>query len=73
MSTGGFRVGRVGRAGTPRLARAAKCFCGSCELRVLDGTPDHRDTVLSGDGRDRREVIYPCVSRARSPILTVDL
>lgn len=48
-------------------------FCGSCELRVLNGTPDHRDTVLSGDDRDRSDVIYPCVSRARSPILTVDL
>ncbi|MET9835432.1 2Fe-2S iron-sulfur cluster-binding protein [Streptomyces sp. NPDC006385] len=48
-------------------------FCGSCELRVLDGTPDHRDTVLSANERDRRDVIYPCVSRARSPILSVDL
>ncbi|MGW9024925.1 2Fe-2S iron-sulfur cluster-binding protein [Streptomyces sp. NPDC055722] len=48
-------------------------FCGSCELHVLGGTPDHRDTVLSADERDRRDVIYPCVSRARSPILTVDL
>ncbi|WP_428836730.1 PDR/VanB family oxidoreductase [Streptomyces labedae] len=48
-------------------------FCGSCELRVLGGTPDHRDTVLSAGERDRRDVIYPCVSRARSPILTVDL
>ncbi|MGK9464944.1 PDR/VanB family oxidoreductase (plasmid) [Streptomyces sp. G6] len=48
-------------------------FCGNCELRVLDGIPDHRDTVLSADERDRRDVIYPCVSRARSPILSVEL
>ncbi len=48
-------------------------FCGSCALRVLGGTPDHRDTVLAVSERDRRDVIYPCVSRARSPILTVDL
>ncbi|WVG06103.1 2Fe-2S iron-sulfur cluster-binding protein [Streptomyces iakyrus] len=48
-------------------------FCGSCELRVLEGTPDHRDTVLAVSERGRRDVIYPCVSRARSPILAVDL
>ncbi|MGW1305922.1 2Fe-2S iron-sulfur cluster-binding protein [Streptomyces sp. NPDC002514] len=47
--------------------------CGSCELRVLGGTPDHRDTVLSAAERDRSDVIYPCVSRARSSVLTVDL
>ncbi|WP_399497988.1 PDR/VanB family oxidoreductase [Streptomyces sp. P17] len=48
-------------------------FCGSCELRVLAGTPDHRDTVLPPGERDRRDVVYPCVSRSRSPRLVVDL
>ncbi|MDT9691897.1 2Fe-2S iron-sulfur cluster-binding protein [Streptomyces sp. P9(2023)] len=47
--------------------------CGSCELRVLDGIPDHRDNVLPRGDRARRDVIYPCVSRARSPMLTLDL
>ncbi|GAB3671610.1 hypothetical protein GCM10027597_04870 [Saccharopolyspora tripterygii] len=48
-------------------------YCGTCELVVLEGIPDHRDTVLRPDERDRRDVVYPCVSRARSPKLTVDL
>ncbi|MBT2450396.1 oxidoreductase [Streptomyces sp. ISL-43] len=48
-------------------------FCGTCELRVLEGVPDHRDTVLTGRARERRDVIYPCVSRAVSPRLVVDL
>ncbi|MBC9723932.1 2Fe-2S iron-sulfur cluster-binding protein [Streptomyces sp. TRM68367] len=48
-------------------------FCGSCELRVLGGIPDHRDTVLALGERGRHDVIYPCVSRGRSPILSVDL
>ncbi|MFF4871411.1 PDR/VanB family oxidoreductase [Streptomyces sp. NPDC000961] len=48
-------------------------FCGSCELRVLDGIPDHRDTVLPTGERGRHDVIYPCVSRARSPMLALDL
>lgn len=47
--------------------------CGTCELRVLDGTPDHRDTVLPARERDRRDVIYPCVSRSSTPVLAVDL
>nr|WP_280460539.1 PDR/VanB family oxidoreductase [Nocardia carnea] len=48
-------------------------FCGSCAVPVLDGIPDHRDTVLPPGQRDRRDVIYPCVSRARTATLTLDL
>ncbi|WP_030879620.1 PDR/VanB family oxidoreductase [Streptomyces sp. NRRL S-1868] len=42
--------------------------CGSCELTVLDGEPDHRDDI--GAPEDR---IYPCVSRAASDRLVLDL
>ncbi|MDX2680484.1 PDR/VanB family oxidoreductase [Streptomyces sp. NY05-11A] len=55
---------------------AASCedgLCGSCELRVLHGTPDHRDHVLPPDERGRTDVMYPCVSRARGERLVVDL
>ncbi|WP_438486749.1 PDR/VanB family oxidoreductase [Streptomyces sp. S186] len=48
-------------------------LCGSCELRVLAGTPDHRDDVLSRAERERTDVMYPCVSRARGDRLVVDL
>ncbi|MDT9692977.1 2Fe-2S iron-sulfur cluster-binding protein [Streptomyces sp. P9(2023)] len=48
-------------------------FCGTCELRVLAGTPDHRDTVLPAGERDRRDIVYPCVSRSRTSRLVVDL
>ncbi|MEU8891651.1 2Fe-2S iron-sulfur cluster-binding protein [Streptomyces sp. NPDC048442] len=48
-------------------------LCGSCELRVLHGTPDHRDDVLSPSDRTRTDLMYPCVSRAQSPRLVVDL
>lgn len=47
--------------------------CGSCETRVLDGAPDHRDDVLQPHERDRRDVIYPCVSRAHGPRIVLDL
>lgn len=44
-------------------------ICGSCALSVLDGKPEHRDS-LTGD--DDSMTIYPCVSRSRSPELVVD-
>ncbi|MBA5225456.1 PDR/VanB family oxidoreductase [Streptomyces griseoaurantiacus] len=42
--------------------------CGSCEITVLDGEPEHRDELGAPAGR-----MYPCVSRALSPRLVVDL
>lgn len=40
--------------------------CGSCECGYLDGTPLHRDVVLSP--RARRSRFIPCVSRAVGPL-----
>jgi phthalate 4,5-dioxygenase reductase subunit len=45
--------------------------CGTCRVALLAGEPDHRDLVLS-DYERQREVMV-CVSRARSPELTLDL
>ena len=44
--------------------------CGSCETRVLDGRPLHRDALLD---TERTDIVYPCVSRASSAELVVDL
>ncbi|TDD29230.1 oxidoreductase [Kribbella turkmenica] len=45
-------------------------ICGTCETRVLEGTPDHRDSVLSDEQRADRMMI--CVSRATSARLVLD-
>ena len=45
--------------------------CGTCRVRLIAGNPDHRDLVLSDDERDR--FFMPCVSRAFSEELTLDL
>ncbi|MBF6271644.1 PDR/VanB family oxidoreductase [Nocardia farcinica] len=42
--------------------------CGSCEITVLSGVPDHRDEIGAPDGR-----MYPCVSRSRKDRLVIDL
>ncbi|EMD22742.1 PDR/VanB family oxidoreductase [Amycolatopsis azurea] len=47
--------------------------CGSCRTPVLDGVPDHRDDVLQPHERDRTDVVYPCVSRARGDKLVLDV
>lgn len=47
--------------------------CGTCVLRVLDGTPDHRDMYLTEDERAQNTQFTPCCSRARSARLVLDL
>ena len=46
--------------------------CGSCEMRVLAGRPEHRDDILNGSDRERTDIVYPCVSRSRDAFLIVD-
>lgn len=48
-------------------------ICGTCECRVIDGTPDHRDALLTPDERAAGRVILPCVSRAVGGPITLDL
>lgn len=47
--------------------------CGECEVKVLDGVPDHRDVVLSKKKRAENKVMMICCSRARTESLTLDL
>lgn len=46
--------------------------CGSCELEVLDGVADHRDSILTAAERQEGKIIFPCVSRADGGRLVVD-
>lgn len=47
--------------------------CGTCEVRVLEGTPDHRDLVLSDAERAVNDRMMVCCSGAKSPKLVLDL
>lgn len=47
--------------------------CGTCEVAVLDGLPEHRDFILSGAERAANRTLLACVSRARSARLVLDL
>jgi tetrachlorobenzoquinone reductase len=48
-------------------------FCGTCETRVIDGIPDHRDSFLSDEEKAENSKIMICCSRSKSPVLTLDL
>jgi ferredoxin-NADP reductase len=47
--------------------------CGTCLLRVLDGTPDHRDVYQTDDEMASNDRIAACCSRAKSPRLVLDV
>jgi len=48
-------------------------ICGTCVINVIEGTPDHRDFVLSSDQRARNDRLTTCCSRAKSSTLVLDL
>ena len=63
----------VEEAGVGVLSSCAEGTCGTCETAVLDGVPDHRDSVLDESERKANDCMMICVSRARSDRLVLDL
>jgi ferredoxin-NADP reductase len=57
----------------PVISSCTEGYCGTCEVRVLAGAPDHRDTVLTDEERASNEIMMVCVSRALTDKLTLDL
>lgn len=60
-------------AGAPIAGSCREGVCGACQLRVLDGTPLHLDSVHADADKDAAGVMYPCVSRSVSDRLVVDI
>lgn len=47
--------------------------CGTCEVKVLEGMPDHRDMVLTDSERAANNRMMVCCSGAKSSKLVLDL
>jgi vanillate O-demethylase ferredoxin subunit len=47
--------------------------CGTCLTRVLEGVPDHRDMYLTEEEQAANDQFMPCCSRAKTPLLVLDL
>ena len=60
-------------AGIPILGSCYEGVCGTCEAKVLEGTPVQRDSVLTDAEKAAGEVMMPCVSRSRTERLVLDL
>lgn len=55
------------------LTSCSEGKCGTCETGVLEGTPDHRDVLLTQVERAACDRMMICVSRSCSPRLVLDL
>ncbi|KPI08935.1 Phthalate 4,5-dioxygenase [Actinobacteria bacterium OK074] len=60
-------------AGVPVAGSCREGVCGTCETRVLEGEPDHRDDILSDEDRAAGDRMFLCVSRARGDRLVLDV
>lgn len=60
-------------ADVPILSSCLEGICGTCEATVLEGTPDHRDSMLTDAERACGNKILTCVSRSCSEKLVLDL
>ena len=60
-------------AGIGVLSSCREGTCGTCETPVLDGIPDHRDSVLDAQARRTNDCMMICVSRACTTRLVLDL
>ncbi|MFK0007819.1 PDR/VanB family oxidoreductase [Paenarthrobacter sp. NPDC090520] len=63
----------VQKAGVNILTSCREGTCGTCEVTVLGGDPDHRDSILDEAERASGRCMFPCVSRSRSDHLMIDL
>ncbi len=66
-------VQALAAAGVEVLVSCEQGICGTCLTRVLEGECDHRDMYLTEDEQAANDQFTPCVSRAKSPMLVLDL
>jgi ferredoxin-NADP reductase len=61
------------RCGVPALNSCQEGICGTCETVVVEGTPLHRDSLLSEEERASNETMMICVSRCIGDRLVLEL
>ena len=60
-------------AGIDVLYSCREGVCGTCEVGVIEGIPDHRDLVLSPTEHAANNRMMVCCSGAKTPTLVLDL
>ncbi|KAH7350664.1 cytochrome P450 [Rhexocercosporidium sp. MPI-PUGE-AT-0058] len=54
------------------ISTCQKGTCGTCEVQVLEGIPEHRDTVLTKEEKAQNRSMMVCVSRCMGSSLLLD-
>jgi ferredoxin-NADP reductase len=60
-------------AGIDVLSSCEEGTCGTCETRVLDGEPEHLDSILTSEQQRENAAMMICVSRCKGDRLVLDL
>jgi vanillate O-demethylase ferredoxin subunit len=60
-------------AGVEVCVSCEQGICGTCLTRVLNGTPIHNDMFLNDAEKAKNDQMLPCISRASSSTLTLDI
>ena len=63
----------VQEAGVSALSSCLEGVCGTCETAVVEGVPDHRDSLLTDDEKAAGDYMMICVSRCTGSRLVLDL
>ena len=48
-------------------------ICGACEIAIIAGEADHRDSILTDQEKQQNKTIFPCCSSAKGSLLILDL
>jgi vanillate O-demethylase ferredoxin subunit len=59
--------------GVELITSCEQGVCGTCLTRVIAGEPEHFDSYLTDEERAANDQFLPCCSRAKSPLLVLDL
>jgi vanillate O-demethylase ferredoxin subunit len=73
VPAGRSAVQALGDAGIDIPTSCEQGICGTCFTRVLAGEPEHRDDYLTPEEQAANDCFLPCRSRAKSPLLVLDL
>ena len=63
----------LNQEGVGIMSTCSKGTCGTCEVDVVGGVPEHRDTVLTALEKLDGKTMMPCVSRCIGSNLALDL
>jgi ferredoxin-NADP reductase len=73
VAVGTTALDALEQAGFDMPSSCTEGICGTCETKVLAGTVDHRDFLLTDDEKEAQNTMFVCVSRALTPELTLDV